>query len=467
MYSILKIENNSDDKIILPIDQILTKSIKNINNYDRNNYKIFFESIEKFIEDNHLIIGGAFASMLLYNEVNILNYTNMIIYEIYSEEPKEDAIKLSNILYNIDSNGISRYTYVLSKIQNNLYHIFLNARLICIFKKIPIYKGVNIEYLIVSQQIKSIYLANNIICMGNYIQLINLYADLNNPILIEDCQKNLLLEHNIRQKYIQNIHKNDITFHKKLKLNQVLEQKNNIDMSFIYTYINNSNKVIIGDVGLYLLKNYKKKIHYNDIKKFRLQVLTCNKLEDDGKLLNIIGKKYNLDIQWSISMPKYIDDFYLKRLTAYVMVNGHKRTILDMFNYGEYTIIGYNTVQNINGLKTISGKLLESNNIKYGSIFILMRFRLIDEWIFNLLYELKSIDESTAKSMITYSRNGFIVLSEYLDNISSNILAYLNDLEYIGMAIDIGIELKRKSVQSKYNVFSAYYPLNPNKYKLF
>ena len=44
MYSILKIKNNSDDKIILPIDQILTKSIKNINNYDRNNYKIFAES---------------------------------------------------------------------------------------------------------------------------------------------------------------------------------------------------------------------------------------------------------------------------------------------------------------------------------------------------------------------------------------------------------------------------------------
>ena len=68
MYSILKIKNI--DNVILPIDVILTKSIKNINTYDRNNYKIFFEAIEKFIEDNHLIIGGAFASMLLYNEIN-------------------------------------------------------------------------------------------------------------------------------------------------------------------------------------------------------------------------------------------------------------------------------------------------------------------------------------------------------------------------------------------------------------
>jgi len=464
MYSILKIKN--DDKIILPIDVILTKSIKNINTYDRNNYKIFFEAIEKFIEDNNLIIGGAFASMLLYNEINMLNYTNMIIYEIYTEEPKEDAIKLANILYNINSNGISRYTYVFPKIQNNLYQIFLNARPICTFKKIPIYKGVNIEYLIVAQVIKSIYLKNNIICMGNYIQLINLYADINNPILIEDCQKNLLLEHNIRKKYIQNI-KNDIIFHKKLKLNQILEQKNQINMSFIYTYINNSNKIIIGDVGLYLLKNNKKKIHYNDIKKFRLQVLTCNALEDDGKLLNIIGKTYNLDIQWAISMPKYIDDFYLKRLTAYIMVNGHKRTILDIFNYGEYNIIGYNTISNIDGIKTISGKSLDANKLKYGSIFILMRFRLIDEWILNLLYELKSLDESAAKSMIIFSRNGFVALSEILDSISPKILTYLNELEYIGTAIDVGTELKRKSVQSKYHVFSAYYPVKPNKYKLF
>jgi hypothetical protein len=168
-----------------------------------------------------------------------------------------------------------------------------------------------------------------------------------------------------------------------------------------------------------------------------------------------------MDIQWNISLPKYIDDFYLKRLTAYVMVNGNKKTILDMFNYGEYSLIGYQTIQ-IHGISQNNGIITEKN-IKYGSIFILMQFRLIEEWIFNLLYELKSIDELYAKSMIKNVRDGFIVLSKYIDNnlsTDNQLISYFNNLEYIGIYKDAILELKRKSAQLRKNsIIDIYYPL--------
>jgi hypothetical protein len=242
-----------------------------------------------------------------------------------------------------------------------------------------------------------------------------------------------------------------------------------------------------------MLKNHNKIINYNNIKNYRIQLLTENNLEDEGKLLSNIGQKHKIDIQWSISMPKYIDDFYLKRLTAYIMIDGKKQTLLDMFNYGEYNLIGYNTIQ-LSGISSISGGSRKSkkrdgkhdgkhnskhdgkhndrrgdtHTLKYGSVYILMRFRLIDEWIFNLLYELKSIPESYAKDMIKHVRTGYLEISNYIDHHLSTdeqIILYISKLEYIGIYKDINIELKRKKSQLN-NYYSIFYPLVPNKFNL-
>jgi hypothetical protein len=468
--------------IINPIDNILQKSIKDINKHDRIIYKKFFSIIENYIIDNKLIIGGNFANMVLLN-IDSDKEMNYSVYEIYSEEPEEDAIQLSNLLYKSDEYGISRYAYVYPFIVNNIYYIYVNGRQLCILKNIPIYKGIQIESLIVSQYVNSIYENKKMLCMGNYIQLINLYNEINNLDFMQKLEDNIILEKKIRNLYLKsikeseikfhkdenvNFHKEmDVQFHKNIKLKQMelkseqIEFIKNNNISFIYTYLNNSNRVIIGDIGMYILFNKNKKIHYNEIKKFRLQILTTNKLEDEGKLLNILGKKYNMDIQWTISFPKYIDDFYLKRLTAYVMIDGNKKTILDIYNSGEYSLIGYEVIK-IDGITSLSGSTSEKN-IKYGSIFILMRFRLIEEWIFNLLYELKSIDKIYAKSMIKNVRTGFIALSNYINNnlsTDTSIISYFNNLEYIGIYKDAILELKRKSAQLRKNtILSIYYPL--------
>jgi hypothetical protein len=542
MYSILDIT-----------EEILYKSIEKINIFDRNKYVFFLNIIESYIIDNNLIIGGNFANNLInYDDksggvkFNPTKNIHQSTYEIYSEEPREDAIKLVSILFEQDKNGIGRYSYAFPYIPNNIYQIYVNNRLICILKKLPMYKGIQIEKLITCQNMPSLYGERSFLCMGNYIQLINLYGNINNPNDASNWEKLILLEKKIRKLYLSTLfadhkkvnHKTLVTdlqdthiqghpqgikfvhtnqktlfdntelpqnelykkielhqnkLYKKFELHQSIKLNQNItnkyDISFIYTYLNNSNRIIIGDIGIYMLNNRNKTINYNNIKNYRIQLLTTNNLENEGKLLSSIGQKYKIDIQWSISLPKYIDDFRLKRLTAYIMIDGKKQTLLDMFNYGEYNLIGYNTIK-VSGIdknhpkenhpkeknskenhleeKNFKENHSEEKTLKYGSVYILMKFRLIDEWIFNLLYELKSIPESYAKDMIKHVRNGYLEASNFVDHYLSDdakIILYISELEYIGIYKDINIELKRKKSQLN-NYYSIYYPLTPTKYKL-
>jgi hypothetical protein len=440
MYSILT------DKVV---DNLVSSAIQIIKK-SREIYNPFFLIVEDFILENKLIIGGKYANLLILNNTD--KEINKI-YDIYTEEPKNDAIELANRLFNYDPNGIARYTTVFPKLPNNIYQISLNGYIICNIYNIPIYKGIQIEKLITCQFINSIK-NKKLLCMGNYIQLINLYKNINNPSNVANWEQNLNEEINIRKKYLEDINehmikKNNIVSNKYNKYNMAPNSKY-IDLKFIYDkFICNSNRVLIGDAATYILKHKQSKYEY--LKKFRLQLITINNLEEDGKELVKLGKDHNIEIFWMISQPKYIEDLDLRRLTAKIKINGKQKTILDIFNYGEYNIIGHHI----------------HHNIKYGSIFILMIFTLFEKWIFQLLHELKSITDNEIKIMLANNYNNYLLLSNKLEKLwnEEKLIDYINDIEYIGTYKDIHITMRRKSAKILTH-FSRYYPLKPKLFKL-
>lgn len=433
MYSILTNELS---------DNLVSNSIHIIKS-NREIYNPFFLIIENFISENKLIIGGKCANLLILN--NIDKEINRV-YDIYTEEPRNDAIALSHKLFDHDPNGIARYTTVFPKLPSHIYQISLNGYIICNLYKIPIYKGIQIEKLITCQLINSLE-NKKILCMGNYVQLISLYRDINNPNNFLNWEKNLADERSIRYKYLDLVKQNlDKPLDK--NFNQMGNQY--LDLKFIYDkFICNSNRILIGNAGIYILKHKQSKYSY--LKKFRLQLITINTLEADGDELSTLGKKHNLEIFWTISQPKYIEDPDLKRLTAKIKINGKQKTILDIFNYGEYNVIGYH----------------EHNNIKYGSIFVLMIFTLFEKWIYKLLHELKSINDNEIKNMLTNNYNNYLLLSNKLEKIwdANKLIEYINNIEYIGTYKDLNITMRRKSARLLNN-FSIYYPLNPKLYNL-
>jgi hypothetical protein len=435
MYSILN--DKAIDYLISDAIQIIKKN--------REIYNPYFLIIEDFILENKLIIGGKCANLLILNKID--KEINKI-YDIYTEEPKNDAIELSNRLFNYDPNGISRYTTVFPKLPNNIYQISLNGYIICNIYKIPIYKGIQIEKLITCQFINGIE-NKKLLCMGNYIQLINLYKNINNPSNVSDWEQYLNDEKDIRKKYLEHVNKNQ-NKNKSIRSNANQSYSKYVDLKFIYDkFICNSDRILIGDAGTYILKH--KKSSYEYLKKFRLQLITANDLESDGKELTALGKKYNIEIICMISQPKYIEDSDLRRLTAKIKINGKQKTILDIFNYGEYNIIGYHI----------------HSSVKYGSIFILMIFTLFEKWIFQLLHELKSITDNEIKIMLTNNYNNYLLLSDKLEKLwdSNKLIDYINDIEYIGTYKDENITMRRKSAKLL-NYFSKYYPLKPKLFKL-
>lgn len=420
--------------ILNPIEDLLLRANIKIKKYDRSKYFIYFSTIEKYISDNKLIVGGNFANLLILdNKDDIKNEIN-ITYEIYSEEPKEDAIELAKLIFESDKNGIARYVNIITKIPNEIYNININGRLYCIFNKLPVYKGVQIESLLNCQTFNAIYNKHlEFLCMGNFVQLIDLYKNINNPNNASDWEQYLIDEKKIRNLYIKNL-KHDTTH----------EETTFLNLSFIYDeYICNSDNILISN---YFLEE-------NLYKNGKIQIITSKDLENEGKKLTILCNKNNLDITWTINKINYLNDIYLKKLTLIASINGEKINIMDIFNYGEYNLVGYHI------------KTFDKKNIKYGSIFILMLFNLISIWISNLSKK-ENINEINAE---------YIKLSDQLNNLdltnASNFEQYISTIEYLGIYKDPDTEFKRRSFklkrQNNQNTVSIYYPLNfNNKHKL-
>lgn len=464
--------------ILNPIEDILARAVLKIKKYDRSKYFLFFSIIEEYIANNNLIISGNFANLLILdNQENIKNEIN-ITYEIYSEEPKTDAIELANLLFNSDKNGLARYVNVFTKIPNKVYNLNINGHICCTFYRLPIFRDIDLHLLLKYRQFNGIYKKDiQLLCMGNYIQLITLYNNINNPNNISDLSKNLINEQKLRELYKEGINNNKEEGNKenntlgedieliKGKSEQDIdiklikgksEQESNskkskggqdgdICKTIFYKYICNSNNILIGFAGNYLIIGSKGDV-WDSIKNHPLQIITMEDLESEASKITAFCNKHKIDVTWNINNINYINDNFLKKITIVASINGAKKKILEVFNYGEYNVTGYHNLVLEKGI-----------TIKFGTIFILMLFNLIEEWINTLLK--KDINSINAE---------YLKISNTMDKIK--ITEYLETIEYLGIYKDIELEIKRISFKLKRinneNTVTSYYPLKPSKFKL-
>ena len=481
--------------ILNPIEDILARAVLKIKKYDRSKYFLFFSIIEKYISDNKLIISGNFANLLILdNRENIKNEIN-ITYEIYSEEPKTDAIELANLLFNSDKNGLARYVNVFTKIPNKVYNLNINGHICCTFYRLPIFRDIDLNLLLKYRQFNGIYKKDiQLLCMGNYIQLITLYNNINNPNNISNLSKNLINEQKLRELYKEGINKeesnkegiNKEESNKKgedptiqvWSIRQEMEnrqgskskqggkskqgdkqggkqggkenkdrQGGNICKTIFYEYICNSNYILIGFAGNYLISgNDIQNDVWDSIQNSPLQIITMEDLESEAIKITAFCNKNKIDVTWNINNINYINDNFLKKITIMASINGAKKKILEVFNYGEYNATGYHNLVLEKGI-----------TIKFGTIFILMLFNLIEEWINTLLK--KDINSINAE---------YLKLSNIMDKIK--ITEYLETIEYLGIYKDVELEIKRISFKLKRinneNTVTSYYPLKPSKLKL-
>lgn len=98
------------------------------------------------------------------------------------------------------------------------------------------------------------------------------------------------------------------------------------------------------------------------------------------RLNNMLGDT-ELRFSWDVQDATILDDYWLKRCTFRIHLDGEKVPILDVFNSLEYEIIPY----------------VEREGYRVGNPFVIARFLLVDRWVLSLLHSIKLVPEDMYK----------------------------------------------------------------------
>jgi hypothetical protein len=355
------------------------------------------EGIIKIDRDKYqpfLDIAKAYA---IENNIYILD-VEAYRYTFYAVDAFKKSLELCDRIFKSDKTGLSRYCKVMTKIKFYLFSIIVDERELITLTNV----SSNL-----SKIVKPIYM-DGLLYLGNDIKNVIALEKLSSPAHEKDWTNvidslEFKVDFNIDYLSISGGSSNE---EQPLAKNEVIK--------LIYDkFIKNSNYVLIGSAAI------------NKDEILRLQIISPNDFSEDIKILEPLLKKYKFG--YNITELKFITDIRLKRMTVYI---GDKVPVMDVFDNAKYEVVPY-----------IDG------DIKIGSDFVLMRFRLIDFWTVKVLLSMNSIPANYAKILINNIERDYNILCKRV-KINENV-------KYIGHFDDINISIKRKFT----DIIFPYFPL--------
>lgn len=453
---------------------------------DRMQYIKFIEAGEKFAADHGLIIGGSAATrLLLRSEPDIDDFQ----YNLFSDSIVTHARELGNILYAIDPQGLGHYTTVLTKIIKYLLTILVDGRELFILTVLTAHRGIKTSDVLIPSECFAQFAKNEdgtplkLLCVGPEIQLINIYNSLCNPLNASSWGDLLLTESKLRFIFNQEV---------KLKIETAINrieggreggrQGGPADIHFYRIlrdkYANGPGRVFIGPAAIEILTG--KKVAGSE----RLQVITAGQLDGDAQEILDLAQSIDITISWKIDDPKLPLISHIRRMTIHVIKDEQKEPILDVYNSAAFDLIPYFTAPPTSQIKkqlsTAHVKRLANRkhtryvqqdpgpplSLKIGTPFVLMRYRLIDLWIIQILMKMGAININYAKIVLNNIVSGYEIAASHYESILNN-----NDTEavaikllpmstYIGRLENPELVVKRASKILQKTKFypPAYYP---------
>lgn len=391
---------------------------------DSKLYVNFFETVEKFISENNLIVSGNTANALLC-DLDI-NYNNF--YEVYSIDPFIHAKELATELFNLDPDGLGRYVYVMTKIYKKHFIISINFRMavsIILFPKINNIGSIDIipfvsKPSIFNEDIK-------LLCMSPEIQLINIYYSLTNPAFIKSW-------------------KTDLQYERILSLQLTSTKRNEAKTHFhpfrgilLDRFVPNYGRVLIGSAAINITTNIQ--IPGMDL----LQVITENDFEYEFEEIKKLAEDFN--VTYKINDLNIIMDSRLKKMTVFINEHNQKIPIITIFNAAKFDLIPFVPINFLYG--KVSKHL--NSSIKVGTPFLIMRYKMIDLYLLNIVYKLGSIKIKFMEQMREEILNSYDHISKYYEkkikncDIDKFILPLSN---YIGRFEQHDLHIKRVIFQN-------------------
>lgn len=299
------------------------------------------------------------------SEIDIYAQDNEI--ELFSIDPKQDALKLVNLIYK----NYSKFVSLTSYLHDNEQIIFVdNNRTIVInllFSKNMISPIIPIKILNKTN--------SHILLLPNEITMFFILKKLYHPSLFLKYINNNLIEYENKSYYdtfnnlIQKYHVNDNYFQTAFKSDKIINSLYSKILNILY---NNGEKYIILDnVAIEIIKNeFNSGENEINISKYNIQTsltissnnniivkIIQNKINEYLKLQNIKFDK----LYYTVSDSFVYDDFRLKKISLIIQIKNVKYNLLHVFNNISYEIVPI---------------IIEKNNFLIPHPFVIYRFLL-------------------------------------------------------------------------------------------
>lgn len=426
MYSILNVidecERQAEDRAFI----------------DRMKYRKIMEIVEKFAIENNLIVGGIAATKMLL-KLNKLKLDSFR-YEFYSGNASQVSRQLGDVLFKNDMDDLCHYVTVMTKIADYQFSISVDGRELIIISSLPIHRGVKTSDVVIPSRCIAPFTGKEIQCFGPELQLINIYSTICDP-----SKSNLWCEQLDAEIKLRKLLQSESKILDKIGAAE--SPKYMFSNELLHKFTNGPGRMLTGPIAINI---------YRGNKPFgRLQIITSNELEQEEKEISELAVKHNINVYFTINDPKLPTDVRLRRMTVYIndSVNGTitKEPICDIFNVASYEVVPF----------VLNSQLHPPNKLpatlKIGSPFVLMRFRLVDAWIMQILVRMDAVKASYAKGVINMIMMDYAEISNYCEK-NKHKMEIILPINYLGIYEEIDLALKRAAFSGTKFISPPYMP---------
>lgn len=410
------------------LEEIIDESKKQVLGFDRLLYRQFFETIEKNIINNDMILGGEVGIKLL---IDAPLDKDSFYWEIYTINPFEKAKLLADELFNTYSPHIPTDTVSLrTDIRHREFTIMVNGRFICKIYGLQKYRNIPINNIINKSYCHGYFTKELLPLISEEMQLITIYKILYSPSHCAEWRQYSQYESKLYEKV-----------------------KDTLAVRFIKTVIGaEDKKTKYGFVVDLLLARAKSGVLIGDyaINKIcpkvvpeRLQFITSENIDI---MCSEVNKQLSFEGNYKITSTEYdqfiFDDFRLTKHSIYLLANAKQLLVAEVFCTTTYELIPYHIY----------------DTFKCGTPFVLLRYAFIELWSTKLIYTYK---QGTSASLL--SRINKIVND--IDAIKSADVPLFQVDNYTGTYISERV-MKKKLLKNIGEKFPIYYPVKAKPYPI-
>lgn len=424
---------------------------------DRERYRAFLVAAETYAAEHNLIAGGEYGIRLLLGSDaggdaagGKTTEDLSILREFYSSQAPTQARAIGTAMYAVDPDGLGHYTSIVTRIGG--YHLVatVDGRDLVSVYDLPVHRGVATADLVLAVKRPAMLAGapTQLLCMRAEIQLLGVYAALCNPSAAGRWPDLLEIEPKLRDMFLQDMGitggAGDIVDGGGRSRPHEPSHPATLWSDIRDKFATGPGRVLVGPEAIRIGSGGRAGTGA------RLQVVAVSPVADEAEEVAALAKAHGISVTWGINTPRIPSDSRMERLTVYV-VHPHNRgrePILDIYNCGSYEAVPYRLV-----------KLSKNGpDIKIGTPFLIMRFRLVDLWTIRILEKMNVIKSEYARAITRETVADFVAAAAGAAAASADSAADLLPVSnYVGRATDAGLALKR-AAQASGNFYKPYYP---------